>query len=41
MRDCVVRVEDPEGGGTGWGDLQSIAVGAHPEMGLTAEASFM
>ena len=29
------------GGGTGWGNLQSIVTGAHPEMGLTAEASFL
>jgi len=40
-RDCVVRVDDPGGGGTGWGNLQSIVTGAHPEMGLTAEASFL
>ena len=40
-RDCVVRVDDPAGGGTGWGNLQSIVTGAHPDMGLTAEASFL
>jgi hypothetical protein len=41
MRDCVVRVDDPVGGGTGWGNLQSLFVGPHPEMGLTEAASFM
>lgn len=40
LRDCVVRVRDPEGDGTGHGDLQTLAIGAHPDMGLTAEASF-
>jgi hypothetical protein len=41
MRDCVVRVEDPTGGGVGWGNLQSLFVGADPELGLTEPASFM
>lgn len=41
MRDCLVRVEDPEGGGTGWGNLQSIFAGPHPALGLTQEASFL
>ena len=41
MRDCVVRVEDPAGGGAGWGNLQSIVTGSHPDMGLTAAASFL
>lgn len=40
LRDCVIEVEDPVGGGTGYGNLQSIVTGAHPEMGLTAESSF-
>jgi len=40
-RDCAVRVDDPVGGGTGWGNLQSIVLGAHPEMGLTQAASFL
>lgn len=40
-RDCVVRVEDPVGGGVGWGNLQSIVAGAHREMGLTQAASFI
>ncbi len=32
----LVRVEDPDGG-VGYGDLQSIVSGPHPEMGLTEE----
>ncbi|MFZ4584052.1 MAG: hypothetical protein ACOYNI_02395 [Acidimicrobiia bacterium] len=34
-RECVVRVEDPSAGGVGIGNLQSIIVGPHPEIGLT------
>lgn len=41
LRSAVVRVDDPVGGGTGWGDLQTLAVGADEAMALTAEASFM
>ena len=41
MRDNLVRVDDPVGGGTGWGNLQSIFAGPHPELGLTEEASFL
>jgi hypothetical protein len=41
MRDCVVRVDDPTGGGTGWGNLQSLFVGPNAELGLTQKASFM
>jgi hypothetical protein len=40
-RDCVIRVEDPVGGGVGWGNLQSVVLGGHPDLGLTAEASFV
>ncbi len=40
-RDCVIRVDDPVGGGTGIGNLQSIVIGADAPMGLTAEASFL
>ncbi len=32
----IVRVEDPDGG-IGYGDLQSIVTGPHPEMGLTLD----
>jgi hypothetical protein len=41
LRDCVVQVEDPSGGGTGYGILQSIVSGAHPDMGLEADGSFV
>ena len=41
MRDCVVRVRDPAGGGAGWGNLQSLVLGAHPDLGLTEAASFL
>ncbi len=39
-RDCIVRVTDLEDGSTGIGTMQSNVVGAHPDMGLTADASF-
>ncbi len=41
MRDNLVRFDDPIGGGTGYGNLQSIFAGPHPEIGLTEEASFL
>jgi hypothetical protein len=41
MRDNLVRVDDPVGGGTGWGNLQSIFAGPHPDLGLTEQASFL
>ncbi len=41
LRDCVVRVEDPVGGGVGWGNLESLFFGPHPELGLTAASSFI
>jgi hypothetical protein len=34
-RQGVVRVEDRAVGGVGFGDLQSIVTGAHPDIGLT------
>jgi hypothetical protein len=40
LRDCVVAVEDPIGGGRGWGNIQTIATGAFPELGLSSETSF-
>ena len=39
IRDNLVRVDDPVGGGVGWGNLQSIVAGPHPELGLTEDAS--
>ena len=41
IRDTVVRITDPAGGGTGWGNWQPIVAGEHPELGLTAETSFI
>lgn len=41
IRDNVVRVDDPVGGGVGYGNLQTIFAGPHPEVGLTEDASFM
>jgi GNAT superfamily N-acetyltransferase len=40
LRDCIVRVEDPAGGGVGWGNLEALAFGPHPDLGLSAESSF-
>jgi len=40
LRDNVVRVEDPVGGGVGVGNLQSMFMGPHPDLGLDAESSF-
>jgi hypothetical protein len=39
-RDCIVRIEDPATGDGGIGSLQSGVIGAHPDLGLTEEASF-
>jgi hypothetical protein len=41
LRSAVVRVEDPIGGGVGYGDFQTLAVGADQGMGLTGGASFI
>ena len=41
IRDCVVSVEDPVGGGKGVGTMQSMAFGAHPATNLTEEGSFL
>lgn len=40
IRDCVIRVEDPVGGGVGYGTAQTIATGAHPGTDLAEEGSF-
>ncbi len=40
LRDCIVRVEDPVGGGVGIGNLQSIFAGPQPELGLDEETLF-
>lgn len=41
MRDCVVRAEDPTGGGTGWGNMQTVVLGADESTGLSEESSFL
>jgi hypothetical protein len=41
MRDNLMKVDDPTGEGTGFGNVQSIFAGPHPEIGLSEEASFM
>ena len=41
IRDTVVRITDPVGGGVGCGNWQPIASGALPELGLDAATSFM
>lgn len=40
IRDTVVRITDPVGGGTGWGNWQPVMVGANARLGLKAEDSF-
>ena len=42
IRDCVVRVSDSAGGGSGWGNCQTVVLGAWPRFGLAeAESSFL
>jgi hypothetical protein len=41
IRDAVVLVDDPEGGGRGWGNFQTTAVGAWEEFGLDEASSFL
>ncbi len=41
IRDAVMRVADPVGGGEGWCNLQTTVVGAWPELGLDEESSFL
>lgn len=40
-RDCIVRLDDADTGDWGVGSMQSIIAGAHPDLGLTEEASFL
>ncbi len=39
-RDCVVRLDDPATGEFGYGTAQTRMAGAHPQLGLTEDASF-
>lgn len=41
LRDLLVRVEDPLGGGLGFGNIETFALGAFPEIGLTEGNSFL
>ena len=41
LRDLLVTVDDPVGGGAGLGNIETLAAGDFPELGLTAEKSFM
>ena len=41
LRDCLVKVSDPIGGGTGVGNIQTIATGAFEDVGLSKESSFL
>jgi hypothetical protein len=41
IRDALMRVEDPAGGGVGWCNLQTAVVGAWPELGLDDASSFI
>jgi hypothetical protein len=41
LRDLLVHVEDPLGGGSGLGNAETFAMGAFPDRGLTAENSFL
>ncbi|BBZ41026.1 hypothetical protein MCNS_40890 [Mycobacterium conspicuum] len=41
LRDLLVRVEDPVGGGVGVGNIETFALGAFPEIGLTQQNSFL
>jgi hypothetical protein len=41
IRDAVMRVDDPIGGGRGWCNLHTAIVGAWPDEGLDEESSFV
>ncbi|HWS94237.1 MAG TPA: hypothetical protein VN306_17640, partial [Mycobacterium sp.] len=41
LRDLLVHVADPVGGGAGLGNAETFALGAFPERGLTADNSFL
>ncbi|MFK8050620.1 MAG: hypothetical protein AB8B81_19510 [Halioglobus sp.] len=37
FRDCMIEVEDPIGGGVGWGNCQTFVMGSWPDFGLSGE----
>jgi hypothetical protein len=41
IRDTVIRVTDPVGGGEGWGNCQPIITGGDDALGLSADDSFI
>jgi hypothetical protein len=41
LRDNIVRIDDPVGGGVGIGNMQTIVAGPHPALGLDEASSFM
>lgn len=41
IRDAVMRVDDPVGGGRGWCNFQTAIVGDWPEVGLDESSSFV
>lgn len=41
LRDCVVQVDDPVGGGRGVGIVQTIAIGEWPNFGTTLANTFI
>jgi hypothetical protein len=41
LRDLLVKVEDPAGGGAGVGNIETLAVGEFPDLGLSSEKSFL
>jgi hypothetical protein len=41
IRDTVIHVTDPSGGGQGWGNCQPIITGGDDALGLSADDSFM
>jgi hypothetical protein len=41
LRDVLCRVDDPAGGGAGYANVETLAVGEWPDLGLTAANSFV
>lgn len=41
FRDCMIKVEDPVGGGVGWGNCQTYVHGAWPAFGLSGEEAML
>jgi hypothetical protein len=41
LRDLLVHVEDPVGGGQGLANIETMCLGAFPDKGLTRENSFL